>query len=136
MATKKVQKKAVEKSTPIKMTWTGDAWSSDDNFTCYFKMELTKQNAERLVKLMDLFKGIIGSSDKSLDLYEIVAWDDAVQIYEDDDFKNEVLCDVCKVRVSSNGVMWELKNKYNSDIYETEDVRREEIEEFIKRMTF
>ena len=108
----------------IQTVFEGDCWSTDDNINYTYELTITKPNAIRLVKLMDAHKALLLLAPE-VKLHEISAWDNNVEIYEGD---NEVICDVCKVRVESNGVLWELKSKYSTDIYETEDVMRSDIE--------
>jgi len=110
--------------------FTGDAWSSDEDMAFYYRITLTKENAQRIVKLMDTYKAV-KESNKELDLHELVAWDDSVTIFTDEAMNDsdEQLCDVCKVRADVNGVVWELKDKYCAMVYETMDLMRSDIEE-------
>ena len=117
------KKRVVKKPKKIRTVFQGECWSTDDSNQYSYKVILTKANAKRLVKLMDIYKELL-KSNPDIQLHELSAWDSCVQIFDD----NEVICDVCKVRVESNGVLWELKNKYSTDGYETEDLMREDIE--------
>jgi len=112
----------------VKTVFKGDCWSSDDNFEVKYVITISKKEAVRLIELMDIMKELKEKhSDKSLRL--LSAWADNVEVFTGD---GEVDCDVCKVQVDSYGILYELKNKYNTDIYETGEILRSELEEIVK----
>ena len=124
---------AKKKTVKKEKVFTGDAWSTDDNQQFYYKVVVTKEDAIKIIKLMDIYKALtIAHAD--IEFHELTAFDNCGQIYNDEDMKDkdEQLCDYCKVRVMSNGCLWELKDKYCTNVYETMDVMRSDLEELIK----
>lgn len=110
---------------------TGCAWSSCDDMEFHYKITLTKENVLAVIKLMDTYKAL-KQANPDMELHELVAWDDCVEIFNDEECTDEQRCDVCKVRVDTDMCVWELKDKYCSNVYETMDITRSDLEDLFK----
>ena len=107
-------------------TFTGDAWSSDEFSSYSYSVTIDKDEAEKLLRAMDVAKSI--DNGNTIDFHDIRVWFNGDFTITGGD---DVTCDVAIARVKSDEVYFEFKNKYTADVYETDSFYRKQMEEAI-----
>jgi hypothetical protein len=109
---------------------TGTAWSSDEYSSYYYKLSLSRADAEKILRYMDV---VVKMREDDADFYKLAISCGSCEVFADAECTDEIICDVRYLEVVDDYCCFCMKNKYCAEVYESNVMTKKELEDFLKK---